>query len=218
MKILIIILLILLIATINLPSFACYSGLSTIPTADTVGKDQYSLEFDYGGIIAKFNPNTYLINSEIGIGDKFEIGLDFDASADVEHRYFMNGKYILGNFNKDSGAYGIGAFNIGKGLNPITYFTAYNDFEVLRLHGGYIHIDGDNTWFVGVDKELNDKWCLMADYTAGADNNSAIGASYSINDIICVTTNAYFPNAGGESDFLIMFSYSGYYRNHQKPE
>ena len=61
-----------------MPGFACCSGLLIIPTADTVGANQYDVEVQIDGDKQKYKADTYLLNTEFGFGNRVEVGADVD--------------------------------------------------------------------------------------------------------------------------------------------
>ena len=196
----------------NLPCRACYSGLALIPTAETVGSNQYSVTLQTDGTFDKLKADTYIVNTQFGIGDRFEAGLDYDASAGIDTRLFWNAKYILTNFNKDAAAFAIGYTGIAKNQKSAPYITLTNDFKAIRGHIGFIKSDDKYRLFIGADKELSDKFCLMADYTYGDENLSSVALNYQMNDTISCLVGAQFPNEGGDSLFTFQIAFGGSYK------
>jgi hypothetical protein len=51
-----------------------------IPTADTVGDNQYDIETQIDGNTKLLKSDTYLRNTEWGFGNRFEAGIDVDLN------------------------------------------------------------------------------------------------------------------------------------------
>lgn len=195
------------------PAFASYSGLVIIPTAETVGADQYSLEYQYNGVIQGETANVNLLNTEIGIGNRFETGIDFGLSRDADSFVLGNIKYLL--YDKRDKALGLGVYNWGSNIKSSPYITGLRDFGILRLHLGGIRIEGENQWFVGTDRTFG-KWTIVADYTSGEGNFSSAGLYYQVNDRLAITAGAVFTNYSEESSFSLLFTYGAPYRSTER--
>lgn len=191
------------------PSFACYSGLTLIPTTDTVGANQYSIEFQTDGNIPTPKADTYILNTEVGITDRIEAGVDFDLSQDADPRVFFNGKYVFAKRADGTQAMAIGVCNVGEHLQASPYLVGTQDFGFARGHVGAIGVEGNTRWFVGADRAMTDQLTVMADYTSGDENYSSLGASYQMTERFGILAGAQFPNAGGETLFTIHLCLTG---------
>lgn len=200
---------VLLLALIVTPVFAAQSGLFIIPTAETVGADQYSLEYQYDGVIQGEEEDVNLFNTQIGIGDRFEAGIDFDLSKDADPVMLGNAKYLL--YEKPDAAIGAGVLNIGKNIKSSPYIVGTKDLGVFRLHLGGMRIEGENEWFVGADRTFG-KLTLMADYTSGEGNFSSAGISYQANDRFAVMAGGVFTNESNNNCFTLHLVYGASYR------
>ena len=72
-----------------------------------------------------------------------------------------------------------------------------------------MEINEKTRFFIGIDRDINDKLNLMADYTSGDDNYSSIGANYQITDKFGVLAGVQLPNGGGETLYTLHFCFSG---------
>ncbi len=196
-------------ALLAVPAVACYSGLLLIPTADLVPEKTYSLEYQTDGRIPHTAADTYLINTEFGITDRFEAGVDYDLDKDADTRVLFNGKLQLLPATDILPAVAVGGCEIGDKLNGRYYLVATKDYSLARAHAGVQRVDGNNSWFVGADKAIDDKLAVQADYTSGDENFSSLSASYPITDTFSVMAGTQFPNAGGDTRFSLHFILTG---------
>lgn len=194
-------------------AFGCCSGLGVIPTAETVGADQYGVEFQFDGPFPVRSTDVYIINTEFGLGDRFEAGVDYDLSDGVATRALINAKYLLAVGTPRSPAVAVGVCSVGRHTKATPYAVLTQEFTGCRGHLGVMHTEDHNRVFVGVDKALAERWTVMADYTAGDEGWSSLGANYQFTDGFGVFAGAQFPNAGGEASwFTLHFVFSGPYR------
>lgn len=194
------------------PSFAAYTGLLIIPTAEVVGANQCCIEFEYDRPFASAAPTTRLLNTEFGFGDRLEAGVDTDFGTEPDEgaRLLLNAKYLLPLTDRLSVAAGV--FNTHPQHNPQSYVVFSQDATLLRLHGGVLHDDESTRWFTGADKGLRDRLTVMADYTSGDENFATAGFEYFVNDRLSVMGGLLFPNDHSKTWFSIHLIYSGPYR------
>ncbi len=193
----------------TMPGFACYSGLALIPTTDTVGAKQYGIEFQTDGSITHPKADTFILNTEYGITDNVEAGIDYDFSSGVDSRILFNAKYRFLKSADEKQAFAIGICNLTSKNKSNPYLVGTQDFKILRGHVGLMEIDEKTRYFIGIDRDINDKLNIMADYTSGDDNYSSIGANYQITDKFGVLAGVQLPNSGGETLFTLHLCLSG---------
>lgn len=199
----------ILVLAANVPSFACYSGLMLIPTTDTVGAKQYGIEFQVDGSIPRPKTDTYILNTEVGIKDRIEAGVDFDLSKDADPRLLFNGKYVFAKRADGAQAMAVGVCAVGAQVKASPYLVGTRDFGFARGHAGVIGVEGQTCWFVGADHAMTEQLTLMADYTSGDENYSSLGASYQVSDHFGILAGAQFPNAGGDTLFTVHLCLTG---------
>lgn len=184
---------------------ACYSGLILIPTTDVAGAYTWAIDAQWQGYSAAFRTDQLMFNTEIGIGDRFEIGIDVDTtSAATEHRFLLNAKYVMFRSERTGFTVAFGVQNVNEGFTPHPYLVATKEWEVFRTHFGVQH-DRDehrNHWFIGVDRIIGDRWQVMADYTSGSENYASAGAGW-MGRRWMVVLGAQWPNAGGPAVAVI---------------
>ena len=188
-----------------LPVYACYSGLVIIPTADTIGKGQCGVELQMDVVMSTTKADTQLINTEFGIGDRMELGVDFDESEGAEATKMINAKLVLANIYSAKTSIAAGVCNLANEIKSNPFLVATKDCNEFRVHFGGIHIDGKQRWFAGVDHALNDRLIFMADYTNGLDNYSSLGFGYQISSSKSILAGVVFPNGSGDSLFTMHF-------------
>ena len=204
---------VLLALTTGVPALGCYTGLTIIPTAETIEPGKYGIEMQFDGAFAQGNAHTHIFNTEFGLVPRLEVGVDFDLSQGTDSRVLLNAKYLLLAAGKNTPALALGICSVAHGLKSSPYFVATYDFGALRGHLGSTIMDGNNRWFIGADRALTDKLTLMADYTSGEENFSSFGFSYQFNDHFGVMAGALFPNAGNEeTGFTIHFVFNQQFR------
>ena len=202
-----------LAALATAPVFASFTGLLIIPTAETVGADQYSLQVDANGQVRRSAFNGWLLNSQFGFGDRLEAGADYDLSSDAGQgaRFLLNWKYLTLVDNRHRLYAAIGHFNAHPQHSPTPYLVISWDPGAVRLHSGLQRGDGHVEWLVGIDRSF-DRLTLMADYTQGAGNSASAGFGYRLSDAVDLSAGLLFPNDGSGMGFTIQLSVRGNYR------
>jgi hypothetical protein len=194
---------------------ACYSGLIIIPTADVTGPYTWALDLQWQGSSRFFKTDQLVLNTELGLGERFEVGIDIDAtSSPVERRVLLNAKYVFFNSDKHRFAVAVGVQNMTQQFTPFPFVVATKDWGVLRTHLGIQHErdDNRNNWFVGVDRTFQQKCQVMADYTAGELNFASAGLGW-IGDRWQVFLGAQWPNAGGAPLVVLHVNVMGSFRH-----
>ena len=191
------------------PGYACYSGLTVIPTVDTVGDKKYGIEFQIDGAFSGSEVDTNVINTQYGFTDRFEAGIDFDLSTDADPRILLNAKYVLAQSANQKQALAIGVCNAAGRFKSNPYAVGMQDLGIARLHAGIIRIDSRTRWFAGTDHSINDKVTLMADYTNGDENYSSVGVNYQAAENFGVMLGTQFPNQGSDERFTCHLVFSG---------
>jgi len=181
---------------------ACHTGLVVIPTADTVGAGAVCLEAQFDGSVRGAQVDTRLLNTQFGLGPRIEAGVDFDLSEDPPCPAFFNAKYVYPIRGKASAA-ALGTFDVGSGLRASPYVVITRTVRDFRIHTGGIRTDGNNRWLVGADAKAGERLTLMADYTAGQENSSSLGAYYQFTGSFGVLAGAEFRNDRSSSRFTI---------------
>lgn len=185
------------VASCSVP--ACYSGLIIIPTADVTGSYNWALDLQWQGYSRALRTDQLVVNTEIGIGDRFEMGIDVDATdGEVDHRVLFNAKYVFFKSERYGLATAAGIQNVNAKFTSTPYVAATEEFGATRIHAGVQHEDSSrNNWFVGLDHWINEQWQVMADYTRGKENYLSAGAAWT-GKKLQVVAGAQWPNGGGQ--------------------
>lgn len=207
---------IVLFALASQPASACYSGLLLTPTADTVGAGNYLFDFEVDGNGQARTVDTYLLNSDFGIGSRLEAGVDYDFTSGADPKTVLNGKYQF--LNAKALTMAVGFCSIGQNLTSNPYIVATYNYEAFRGHVGVIRTDGTRHWFVGADKAVTKKLLLLADYTSGDTNYSSFGVYYQAKNNIALLAGAEFPNTTGDTLFTAQLVLTGSYMRTHKEE
>lgn len=179
-------------------AWACYSGLTLIPTAETVGDGVLSIEEQVDTSASPVRTQSHIFNTQYGIGERFEAGVDFDLSDDVDSRALANAKYVLAPHNGKTLALAAGVYNIDTDFRSIPYLTCCAHNRVADFHFGAMRTDGNNRWFAGIHRPLFGPVCLMADHISGDENFSAIGIECELSDRLGLLIGKQFPNGSGD--------------------
>lgn len=182
---------------LSMPAAACYSGLLIIPTADVTCPWTFSLDLQYEGSRSAFYTDALVLNTEFGLGEHIEVGVDFDLHPEAEHRVLLNGKWVFLRSEKHRFGAAVGFANMDPRFETYPYLVLTKDFGPLRVHLGVQHEDHrKNHAFVGVDRSFEGGWQIMADHTRGDHNWTSVGAGR-----CCqgwgLYLGAQWPNGGG---------------------
>lgn len=194
------------------PAAACLTGLVVIPTAEVLGDGQYGVELQFDGATSALQTDTYIANTEIGIGDRFEAGLDYDASEAANPKYMINAKYLLAMAPDGRWAAAAGLDGVARNAKPAPYVAGLRDFGLVRAHLGAIRIESRSFWFVGLDHAVSERLTLMADHVSGMENSSSVGVNYQFSKTTGFMAGFIFPNSGWDSRFTLHLVFGGSYR------
>jgi hypothetical protein len=198
----------------GVPTFAYFSGLVLIPTADVLPAGAFVAVAQVDGVLPTHQADTYLFDTEFGVTDRLEVGADYDFSSGVTTRGYLDAKYLLPLAEEDGAPqFAVGIYNIARHTTASPYVVATRDFSLLRGHAGAVLLDGDPQAFFGADCTIGDCWSLMADYTTGPANYASVGVYTDLTDRFNLLVGAEFPNAGGETLFTVQFGLGGAYRH-----
>lgn len=160
------------------PAWAAYSGLTLIPTADLLGPGQACLDYQVFGSFPMGRVHAAYVNTQFGVGNRAELGLDFDLTEDAPAEASFNAKLLLRPLDRSPGV-AVGIYNVAEHLRPSSYLAATQGAGAARLHAGAIRTPEDETQgLAGLDYSLSDRVQLCADYVAGDGNGSALGIAY----------------------------------------
>ncbi|HEX2948085.1 MAG TPA: hypothetical protein VHV83_00705 [Armatimonadota bacterium] len=190
-----------------------------IPTAETVGANQFLLAMQDDGRLHHSTCDTNIFNSEFGIGNRFEAGVDFDFDEDADTNALFNAKYIVYRNSSETSSLALGVNNVGNHLIASPYAVASQDLKLLRCHTGIIDCDGTPQWLFGIDKDVSSQFNLCADYITGADNATTIGANYQFSDVLGIFIGCMSPNPGSDSRavrFTTLLTFGGSWLKHEK--
>lgn len=196
-------------ALFAVPALGCYSGLAIIPTAETVGAGNYGLELQMDGANLDSDETVRILNTQVGIGERCEAGVDFDLSKEADSRALINAKYIFAVDGRSNTSFALGTFNVASRFKHSPYIVATHDRSAYRLHFGGMRTEGNNRWFTGADFGMGERWTVMSDYTSGDENYSSLGFNYQFNEGFGIMGGAMFPNSDGDTLFTMHFCFGG---------
>lgn len=186
-----------------LPGSACFTGLTLIPTAETVGAGAVSIEPQFDSFGSKPGPDARILNTQFGLGERFEAGVDFDWSEDADNRTLLNAKYVFLASTNRMPSMAAGVFNVGRGMRAVPYVACSAEMRGINCHLGGMRTESRNRWFAGVHKPASSSVCLMADYISGAENFSAVGVEYALTQNLAVLVGRQYPNGSGDPSWTL---------------
>jgi hypothetical protein len=190
---------------------ACYSGLILIPTTDVAGAYVWVLDIQWQGYSNAMRTDHLVFNTEAGVGDRLELGIDVDASSESNgRRVRFNAKYVVVRSQRCRFALAIGTQNMDQSFTPHPYIVATEDWGPFRTHAGLQResVTHRTNWFVGLDRTFEDSWQVMADYTSGQENYASAGAGF-MGKSWQVFVGAQWPNAGGPPVAVLHVIFTG---------
>lgn len=202
-----------LLLLVMAPVWACYSGLALIPTADVVCDGEYSVDLQVDGVLDGPAVDTYILNTEVGFGDRFEAGLDYDFSADADPRLLVNAKYVLATNSEGTRALATGVYSLATKGKMTPYVVGTGDLGVARLHLGALRSEEKTRWFVGADRDLSAKINLCADYISGDENDASVALNYQFTPSVGLFGGIIVPNSDGDTLFTLHLVFGGQYRH-----
>jgi len=151
------------------------SALNLAPCADILGANQLRIAYESDGHNQPYDDgNLEYIYTQIGIGGKFEFGVDF---YDVRHASdkFFNAKYLVTAEKENTPAIAIGTRNISDVSKTSYYALGCKTYGKARLHFGGETQDGVTTGILGTDYLLAKGVSFLADYQSGQTHYSTAG-------------------------------------------
>ena len=185
-------------------TFGCYSGLLVIPTADFSGNGNVIIDLQWEGWADQLREKQSIVNTEFGIGDKFEFGFDFNLKeTDHEHSVLFNVKYLILKSEDSFIKVALGTYNLNSELDCIPYLIATIDFGFLRTHCGVQReYDGEINYILGIDKITESGFQFCADKMSGKENYLSVGVGFSKGKYSTMV-GYQWPNGGGKPEIVI---------------
>jgi hypothetical protein len=196
----------LVFIAVGAPSFAAYSGLTIIPTADVLPAGHVCVDYQaFAPTQLGAGVNAAYLNTQTGVGNRAEVGVDFDFAQDADTGALANGKLSLRPVDSGLGI-AAGLFNAGDNLSPFTYLAVTKPVgERLRLHlGAQRTPDRENQGFAGVEYGVTERVWLWGEYLAGDENASALTLYYQCSEHWAIAVGLQHPN-DEEADTMIVF-------------
>ncbi len=186
-------------ALISCRAPASPSGLALIPTADLVPDKEFVAELQLDGSAEHFDTDTRFINFELGLADRIEAGVDYDASTETEEPWLFNAKLLAAKNEAGTALLAVGLRNLGAEGEPEGYAVATCGCGDLRGHFGCTcseerNLDG----IVGFDYEWCDGWWLYGEWTSGPENAGAAGVNVPLPGLFDLMTGIVIPNTSAD--------------------
>jgi len=174
------------------------------------------LELQVDGTTGGPAAETYLLNTQFGIGDRLEAGLDYDFSAGADPRLLVNAKYLAAKTRGETRALAVGVYALATKGKYTPYVVGTGNLSVARLHLGALRTDGKIRPFIGVDRDLSEKVNLSADYIDGDEHYRSVAMNYQCTDTVGLFGGVLFPNSDGDTLFTLHLVIGGRYRAGRK--
>lgn len=188
---------------LSIPAFACYGGLLVIPTTDTSGDGNFVIDLHWEGWGDGLKEKHTIINTEFGITDRFEFGVDFNLKVrETGSTPLFNAKYLL--VDREDWGFRLagGIYNLNQEGEMIPYLIATKDFKYFRVHGGLQReYDGKTHCIIGLDKITGNGWQFCVDKISGDDNYLSCGIGWA-NDLVGFMGGCQWPNGGGKPELV----------------
>ncbi|MCE5313962.1 MAG: hypothetical protein ABFD49_12080 [Armatimonadota bacterium] len=148
--------------------------LNLIPTTDTLRAGIGIIGY-YNAIVwpADGSVTVNLLETEYGIGGRFEFGADLTLSGDRET--LLNFKYRIFDESGHTPAVAVGIQNAGTNLSSQPYVATCKTFPAARLHFGIIDTYGTARAMFGAEKFYGKLFVLQTDYISGSGNWFTLG-------------------------------------------
>lgn len=190
----------------SIPAYAAYSGLTIIPTADLLPAGHVCVDYQLHlpTALGRGVDAAYL-NTQTGVGNRAEVGLDFDLGEGGGTTALLNGKLALRSMDTGTGL-AAGFCNAGEDVRPTSYLAATRCLSHrLRAHVGVQRTDaGGNQGFGGVDCDLTGRLWMYGEYLAGDENASALTLYYQLTEHWGVSLSLARPNDPQCEDSIIV--------------
>ena len=193
---------ILFLLTLSNTGMCCGSGLLVIPTADTVGDGQYSGEFQTDGVVSGAAIHTVLINNQVGIGDRVEVGVDFVPRGTDSTKVLGNFKYVAATTKDNNFAVAFGLQDIARHKKPSFFGVTSTQTPLGRIHFGAMTVEAESCWIVGFEREFG-KAKFMCDCTSAGVNPASIGLGYQFTPTFGIEGGVLLPGGGEKTEFSI---------------
>ncbi len=200
------------------PGRAAFTGLTQIPTAESLLPGEYEFEIELDRALPGLVNEETLLDSQIGFRSASEAGLDLAFGGDSGLRILPNYKYVISPIGKTSPGLAAGFGPVDTDLSSSPYLTAGRNLGPFRGHAGVFHVGDTVQWFAGVDRALSDDVVLMGDYVSGDENASSVGVSVELAAGYGILVGVLLPNAAGEDTvFTLQIGYGGRLGRHKQP-
>jgi len=192
----------MMVAAIGAIGMCCCSGLLVIPTADTMPHGAYSAEIQADGVVEGIKTKAVLLNNQMGLGGRFEFGVDLDPDRSSDSNAIANAKCQVLSALSGRVMAAIGVSSVARSVRPAPYAVTSTDLGVCRVHLGVMRVDGSDRCIAGFDKRFG-KLTAMADYTSGDGGLCSLGVNYQFTDSFGVMAGPVLHRGGEDTGFSV---------------
>jgi len=206
------------------------SGVIFIPSTHTQDKNTFHLSLETYMHFDKYSKGgfqSYGPSLVYGVSKNVEVGMNYYLTRDIDgtsHLIEPNFKIRAYNNEENGVAIAVGTLAFvplnkrsANRSSAQLYANASKHFKTagdLKITGGrYTVITGDDAYgdktgaIVGIEKPLNEKFTVLADWTSGSNalGSSNIGLNYKTRETRSLTVAYSFGNSGRANNFLSIY-------------
>lgn len=184
---------------LGLRAMAAPSGLALMPTADFVPDQEWVAEAQVDGSLESGTGDTRFINLQLGLTDRLEFGVDYDASDDTSEPWLGNAKLLAYRSGEGNALLALGFRNLGDEEKPEGYAVTTWTRGPVRGHvGGTYSEERDLDAVVGADYEWSPGWWGYVEWTSGKENAGSCGVNIPLPGPFDLMTGIIVPNSSAD--------------------
>ena len=170
-----------------------------MPTADFVPDRALVAEAQVDGSLEAGSGDTRFLNLQLGLTDRLEFGVDYDASDETTEPWLFNAKVLAVRGGAGKAVLAAGVRNLGDEKAPEGFAVSTWTRGRLRGHLGLTYSeDREADAIVGFDYEWTPGWWGFGEWTSGREHAGALGVNVPLPGPFDLMTGLILPNQGGE--------------------
>ena len=179
--------------------YAAPCGLALMPTADFVPDREFVAEAQVDGSLESGTGDTRFLNLQLGLADRVEFGIDYDASDDTAEPWLGNAKVLAYRSDEGNALLALGFRNLGDEEMPEGYAVTTWTRGMLRGHlGGTASEERHVDAVVGLDYEWSPGWWGYVEWTSGRENAGSVGVNVPLPGPFDLMTGIVVPNTSAD--------------------
>lgn len=181
------------LSTLTIPALGAPNGLTQIPIAKIFGDGVAS--FSLNRSVQQSQVTTY--TTQYGIGNQFEVGLDYQAAPPEQKTLLANIKYLLAHRPGRLPDIAVGFVNLATGQKAVPYAVATTQPKATGVSLGIIRPAGDGyDGMAGISYNVTPTLEIITDYIGGRQSYGTLGFIDSLTKTITLNVAYAQPNSG----------------------